>query len=115
MRRPGRGAPTTASGGDDAAVGQRHGLAALQSAALGARRDAERLGLLDVEAAGPLVLDERVADRGHAVVDREGEDPVLVALSSVSGAQLLDLAPGRRACRRRGRASCRGRAGPCGP
>ena len=77
--------------GEDAAVGERDRLAALQRAALGPVRDAERLGRLDVEAAGPLVLDERVADRRDAVLDREDEDAVAVALERLARAQLVDL------------------------
>ena len=67
-------------GRQHAAVGQRHRLAALQRAAFRAERDAERVGRLDVEAAGPDVLDERVADRRDAVVHREDEDAVAVTL-----------------------------------
>ncbi len=89
--RPGRGAPTTASGLTNAAVGERDCLAALQCAALGAGRDAERLGCLDIEAAGPFVLDERVAHRRDTVLDREDEDAIAVALERLARPQLVDL------------------------
>ena len=55
---------------DDAPVGERHALAALEKSALTSVRHAEPGRLVDVEPPGTLVLDEGVADRGDAVVDR---------------------------------------------
>ena len=75
--------------------GERDRLAALQLPALGAVGHAERIGGLDVEPARPLVLDERVADRGNAVLDREDEQLVAVALERRARAQLLQLEPVR--------------------
>ena len=48
-----------------------HGLAGLEPAEVGARRDPEPLGEPWVEAPGPLVLDQRVAVGAHPMVDPE--------------------------------------------
>lgn len=53
--------------------------------------DAEPVGRGRVEAAGPLVLDEGVADRRDAVVEREGAQLVAVAAQAVAGLQLDEL------------------------
>ena len=68
--RPGRAGTEDLVRRDRPAVRERHRLAALERAALRARRYAERVGGLHVEAARPRVLDERVADGRHAVSDR---------------------------------------------
>ena len=54
-------------GRHDGSVRKRDRLAPLERAALGPGRDAEPIGGLDVEAAGPFVLDEGVAERGVPV------------------------------------------------
>src|SRR5204862_4257422 len=56
-----------------------HGLAALEPAELGSRRQTQGAGLLGVEVAGALVLNEGVALRPHSVVALEGGYPVAVA------------------------------------
>ena len=91
MRRPGRGSPRTASGVSTRPSGSVTELAALQRAALGTGGHAERVGRVDVEPAGPRVLDDRVAERRDPVVNRERENPVAVALERFTGAELLDL------------------------
>ena len=72
-------------------VGERDRLPALQGASLGPERDAERVGDRVVEAAGPLALDERVSERGHAVLDGKRADVVAVARQDVAGAKLDEL------------------------
>ena len=57
----------------------------------GPGRHAERIGGFDVEPAGAHVLDDRVAHGGDAVVDREDENPVPVALERLAGSDLLHL------------------------
>ena len=64
----------------DRTVGERHRLSALEPPALRPVRDAELVRDLHVEAARPLVLDERVAERRHAVVDRERLERVAAPL-----------------------------------
>ena len=68
----------------DAAVVERDRLAGLQAPALGAGRHAERVGLRDVEAARPRLLDERVAERRHAMRHLERDDAVLAAVEHVA-------------------------------
>ena len=51
-------------------------LPTLQAAEVRPLGHAERARRRGIEAAGAVVLDERVAVRGHAVVDREGRDDV---------------------------------------
>ncbi len=75
-------------GPHDRAVGERHVLPALERAEERARRDAEPRRSLDVEAARPLLLDERVADRRGAVVDLNRLDRVVAALDPLAGAEL---------------------------
>ena len=77
-------------GGDDPAVVDRHGLAALQGAARGPVRHPERFRGRDVEAARTLVLAKRVAQRPDPVSHGERLHPVSVALDSVPGPQLDD-------------------------
>ena len=82
--RPARAGPTTASG-----VSVRPSGSVIDSPRWSFPRSgpfghAERVGRLDVEAARPLVLDERVADGGHAVRDREDEQLVVVALERLA-------------------------------
>ena len=67
---------------DHAAIAERHGLAALQHAPLATERDAQPIGDLDVEPSGPLVLDERVADRVTPCSTLNARDLVAVALES---------------------------------
>ena len=78
-------------GRDRAAVGERDRLASLERPAQGAVRDAQRLRRLDVEAAGARLLDEGVADRGHAVRDGERDDRVAVAVERVPRTQLDEV------------------------
>ena len=74
--------------GDDRAVGQRQRLARLEHPALPAGGHAERVGRGDVEAARPLVLDERVAERADTVLDGERLDHILTALEPLARRQL---------------------------
>ena len=66
-------------------VRERHRLSLLEPAALRPERDAERIRRLVVEPAGPLLLDERPADRADAVVERDRPHRVAVALDAVAG------------------------------
>ena len=68
--------------------GEAHALAALEHAALRAVRHPEGRRDVDVEAARARVLDERVADRRHTVVDGERLDPVPVPLEHGAGLEL---------------------------
>ena len=84
-----------------------------EAAEVGAGRDAELLRALRVEAAGALVLDQRVADRAPAVVDRERGDPVAVAVELVVRLQLARASTGKACWPITGRArrtAARGRA-----
>ena len=74
-----------------APVRQGDRLAALQAPAVGPRRDAECVGRGNVEAAGPFLLDERVAEGRHAVLDVERDDAVFAAVEHVVGLQLDEL------------------------
>src|SRR5438105_4385870 len=67
---------------DDLSVSERDRLAALQTSALRTGRDAERIRGRDVETAGPLLLDEGVAECGHAVCDEECDDAVVAAVQN---------------------------------
>ncbi len=73
-----------------ASVRERHRLAALERAVGGAHRYAQRGGLLRVEAAGPLVLDERPADRRRPVLGRERAHAAAVAPDLHARADLVD-------------------------
>ena len=76
-------------GRDDDPLVQLDRIAALEQAPL-ARVDAESVGGLDVEAARPRLLDERVADRRDTVRRREGGQVVAVALDHCTRLQLLE-------------------------
>ena len=78
-------------GGDHPAVASVIGSPPWSNPTLPAGRDAERVRGVDVEAAGPLVLDERVADRGDAVIDGERLDAVLAALERLPRLELDEL------------------------
>ena len=67
-----------------------------------------------VEAPGPLVLDQRVAQRRHAVVHLVGGDPVAVAVQLVVRLQLDQPTPRRAGCRRSGRERPNSRLSPAG-
>lgn len=56
-------------------------------------RNAQRARRLDVEAARPRLLHERVAVRGHPVVDAEDDEPVAVPLERVAVAELDEVEP----------------------
>src|SRR5581483_1765747 len=75
-------------GSDRSAVDERDRLTALQRTALGAGRHPERICRRHVEPAGANVLVDRVPDGRDAVVDREDEDPVAVALERLAGPDL---------------------------
>ena len=68
-----------------------HGLAALQLPELRAGRRAEGGGALGVEPAGPVVLDEHVANGRAAVARRERLQPVAVEPQRLVDVELLDL------------------------
>src|SRR5581483_6465280 len=76
-------------------VRQRQRLAALEDPAFATGRNAERVGRLDVEAARAVVLDERVAERRDAVVERERVDAVLAALELLAHVELDEGEPVR--------------------
>ena len=67
------------------------GLAVLQPPEVRPRGHAKRPGALGVEGTRARILDEGVAERGHAVVGRVGGDPVAVALELVVGLELDQL------------------------
>ncbi len=76
--------------------------AALQTAEVGPRADAELLGDLGVQVAGTSVLDQHVpVGGGPFVVDRDRGDPVPLALNCLSGAQLDEGELERQAAERR--------------
>jgi len=77
--------------GDDGAVVERDRLATLESASRRPVRNAETIGYLDVEAAGPRFLEECVADRSDAVVDGKCLDHVRIAFHAVARAKLDQL------------------------
>ena len=90
--RPGAGLPHHLLGADrPAAPGDR--LAALQGGEGRAFGHAEPLRRLEVEAAGPLVLDQRVAAGAHAVLDLEGADLGALELHHVAGLELDQVEP----------------------
>ena len=66
-------------------------LPALQAPEVGTGAHAQALGQRGVEAAGTLLLEQRVAQGRDPVLDREGRHPVAVALDGVAGRQLVDL------------------------
>jgi hypothetical protein len=70
-------------------VGKLDHIAALQASEERTFRDAEGLRGVEVEAAGPGVLHERVAVRRQPVLDRECLDPVVLPVEAVPGAELL--------------------------
>jgi putative nucleotidyltransferase with HDIG domain len=74
-----------------AAVAGRDRFAGLQPPEQRPLRHAERPGGLDVEAAGPLGLGERIAVRVHAVLDLESPDPVVAPVELVAGAELDEV------------------------
>jgi hypothetical protein len=78
-------------GDDRAAAGHVNCLAGLQPSEERPLGDAEGASGLDVEATRPGILGEAVAVRGDAVLDREGEDPVVAAVASFAGAQLAGV------------------------
>ena len=78
-------------GRDRLSIGERHGLASLEGAALGAFGHAESVCRLHVEPSRPLVLDERVADRRDTVRDGEGAQAVVVADQLVALPELFQL------------------------
>ena len=86
--RPGRGSPSTSAGVTVRPDVERHLLPGLQPSARRAVRDAERVGGRDVEPPGPLGLDERVAERLGAVLDRESLDRVVAALERLPRLEL---------------------------
>ncbi len=78
-------------GPDDVSVREGDGVAALQPPEEGARLHAEGRGARDVEAPGPLALEERVSMCGDAVIRREDEDAVVAALDDVVRTHLHEL------------------------
>ena len=78
-------------GDDSTAAGQVNCLAGLQASEERPLEDAEGAGSLDVEAPRSGILGEAVAVRSHAVLDREGEDPVVAAVASFAWAQLTEV------------------------
>ena len=86
--RPIRARPEHVVGRDDATVRQRHALAALERATLTAVGNAEPIGGIDVEAPRARRLDDRVAQRRHAVIDGERLDRVTVALQPLPRVEL---------------------------
>ncbi len=89
--------PAGARGSED--LPRLHGLAArnldrvavLQPSEERTRGHAERARRLDVEAARPRGLRERVTVRRHAVLDGESEDPVVAAVEDVPRPELHEL------------------------
>src|SRR6476619_3163183 len=84
----GTGGAENGVGRDRPPVRESDRIAALKGAALWPGRDAERVGLVNVEAARPGVLDERVPDRRDAVGNAKGDEVVVASLEDVAGAQL---------------------------
>jgi hypothetical protein len=78
-------------GDDRTAAGHVNRLTCLQASEERPLGDAEGPGGLDVEAPRTRILGEAVAVRGDAVLDREGEDPVIAAVASFARAQLAQL------------------------
>ena len=74
-----------------AAPGHVNRLTGLQASEERPLGDAEGAGGLDVEAPRPGILGEAVAVRGDAVLDREGEDPVVATVASFARAQLAEV------------------------
>jgi hypothetical protein len=75
-------------GRDHMAVRERDGLATLQRPPLRPVRHPELVGRLRVKAARTLVLGDRVAHGGHTVVDRKDEQPIVLTVERLAGAQL---------------------------
>ena len=63
----------------------------LESPPKGPLGNTERARRVYVEAAGPRVVHERVADAGGAVVDRERLDPVVIAIQRVARPHFHEL------------------------
>ena len=90
-------------------------LPALQRREGGAFGHAEALGGLEVEAAGALGLDQRVAVGAHAVGGLEGLDLVAVVGDRLARLQLDQLELEAEPADRSASAPRRARAGPRGP
>ena len=91
IRRPGRAGPRPRR--DDRRAGvERHRLAVLEPTEQRPLGDTQPAGRGEVEAPGPLVLDQRIAEALDAVVGRERDDAVAVG-SAVAGTQLGELRP----------------------
>src|SRR5262249_40218093 len=75
----------------EAPVVERDGLAALEHAALRSERDAESVRGGVVEPAGPLRLDEGVADCRHTVRDRERADLAALERHRVAAPERQEL------------------------
>jgi hypothetical protein len=67
---------------------ERNLLPGLQPSAVRAGRNAERVGRSHVESSGPLLLDDRVAERVGPVLDRESLDRVVAALQPLPRLEL---------------------------
>ena len=78
-------------GAHAASVRKLDGLPTLELSEEWALRDAERARRLEIEAARARVLDDAVAIGPDAVLDREGEDPVIAALERISRGELLQV------------------------
>src|SRR5919199_2695287 len=76
---------------DRAALRKGNGLAGLEAAEERPSRDAQAACPVEVEAARARVLDEAVAVRRDAVLDREGEDPVIRPLDPLARTKLSEL------------------------
>ena len=83
-RRPFARGADDCVGRHDGPVAEGDRLAALQRTALRPERDAEGVGSGGVELAGPVGLVDGVPDRRHAVVHREDEDAIAVALERLA-------------------------------
>ena len=77
-------------GHDGATVRELDRLPPLELAAA-RRRNAERIRGLDVAASRPRALHERVAERAHAMSDRERDEPVVAPVELVAGIELAEL------------------------
>ena len=80
----GRGGPAPARA-PRRPVGERYRLAPLQGSPLAPCRDAQRVGGLDIETTGPLVLDAARSRAENAVLDGDGIDGVVVAVERSPG------------------------------
>ena len=66
-------------------------LPGLETAEERALRGFQRAGRIEVEAARPGVFGQAVAVRGHAVLDRESEDPVVAPVDSLARTKLAEV------------------------